>query len=147
MSLNELRANMAMIALKQNKTSIAKSLPPTKDALFHHCLRVCRQVRIWLQAPDAYINFPDLQDSGFEMIDGRLQLKWMSKPPLPNDRPLSCCEKHKGQCTQCVCILNRMSCTIFCQCSIDCSNRNSSHISTCNPPSTVVGLLLCRGID
>ncbi len=138
MSLNQLRANMAMLALKKNKSSIATSLPPTKDALFHHCLRVSRQVRIWLQAPEACMHYPDPEDSGFEMIDGRLRVKWISKLPLCNDRQLSSCGKHKGKCTRCVCILNEIPCTIFCQCSIDCPNRNLSHAITCNPSSTTV---------
>jgi len=143
-TLNELRANMAMVAFKQNKTSIATSLPPTQDALFHHCLRVCRQIRIWLQAPDAYINYPDVQDNGFEMVDGRLQVKWISKLPISNDHQLSCCGKHKGQCTRCTCIVHQMPCTIYCQCSIDCPNRNSlCTTTTYNPKLTKVNLYRC----
>ena len=146
-SVNELRANMAMTALKQNKTSIATSLPPTKDALFHHCLRVSRQVRIWLQSPDPCVNFPDLQDCGFEMVDGYLRVKWISELPQSNDRQLSCCGKHKGHCIRCVCITNQVSCTIFCQCSSDCPNRNSFPAVTSNPPRTMVCSLLCPVID
>ena len=146
-SINELRANMTMTALQQNKTSIATSLPPTKDALFQHCLRVSRQVRIWLQAPDPCVNFPNLQDCGFEMIDGNLRLKWMSELPQSNDRQLSCCGKHKGQCIRCVCISNQVPCTIFRQCSSDCPNRNSFPVVTSNQPRTMVCSLLCHVID
>jgi hypothetical protein len=133
---------MTMAALKQNKTSIAASLPPTHDSLFHHCLRVSRQVQIWLQAPNDFITYPDLEDSGFQMIDGRLQVKWMSKLPLSNDHRLSCCGKHKGQCTRCVCILNQLPCTIFCQCPIDCPNRKLSQTAVGNSQILMVSLLL-----
>lgn len=146
-SLNELRTNMAMTALKQNKTSIATSLPPTRDALFHHCLRVSRQVRIWLQAPDSYVNLPDLQQCGFEMVNGDLRVKWISESPLSNDRQLSCCGKHKGPCIRCVCITNQVLCTIFCQCSIDCPNRNSLSTVTSNLPRPMVCSLFYRIIN
>ncbi|CAF4094858.1 unnamed protein product [Rotaria sordida] len=131
-SINELRAIMAMNALKKNSTSIVTLLPPTQDALFYHCLRVSRQVQIWLQAPDGYIKYPDLEDSGFQIIDGRPEVKWTSKLPFPNDRQLSSCGKHKGKCTKCVCVLNQLPCTIFCQCSIDCQNRKSIQTVTAN---------------
>lgn len=133
---------MAMTALKQNKTSIAASLPPTHDSLFYHCLRVYRQVQIWLQAPDSYINYPDFEDTGFQMIEGRLQVKWTSKLAFPNDRQLLCCGKHKGQCIRCACILNKLPCTIFCQCPIDCKNRKLSP-TTCSSELITVNLLLC----
>jgi hypothetical protein len=113
---------MAMIAFKKNKSSIATSLPPTQDALYHHCLRVSLQIRIWLQAPEAIVDYPDPQNNGFEMINGRVQIKWISQLPLCKVRQLSCCTKHKGKCTRCICILNKMPCTIFCQCPLDCSN-------------------------
>ncbi|CAF1468756.1 unnamed protein product, partial [Rotaria sordida] len=121
--INQLRAIMAMAALKKNATSVAISLPPTKDSLFYHCLRTSRQVQIWIQAPDSYIKYPDLQESGFKIIDGRVQIQWTSKLPFPNDRLLTCCGKHKGKCIRCVCILNQLPCTIFCQCDFDCPNR------------------------
>ena len=143
-TLNELRVNMALAAFRQNKSSIVTSLPPTEDALFYHCLRVCRQVRIWLQAPDAYIDYPNVEENGFEIVDGSLQVKWISKLPISNDRQLSCCGKHKGQCTRCICIINQMPCTIFCQCSLDCPNRNSPHTNTHNTHPIMASLLFYR---
>ncbi|CAF4252684.1 unnamed protein product, partial [Rotaria sp. Silwood2] len=131
-SLNELRAAIAMTSLKQNKSSIVTSLPPTNDALFHHCLRVSRQVQIWLQAPDGYITYPAFEDSGFQVINNFLHVKWTSKLPFSNDRQLSCCGKHKGNCTRCVCILNQLPCTLFCQCPIDCPNRRLNPNEMCN---------------
>ncbi|CAF4865364.1 unnamed protein product [Rotaria sp. Silwood1] len=122
-SINQLRAIIAMVSLKKNTTNIAISLPPTKDSLFYHCLRTSRQVEIWIQAPDSYIKYPDLQESGFKIIDGRVEIQWTSKLPFPNDRLLTCYGKHKGKCTRCVCILNQLPCTIFCQCDFDCPNR------------------------
>ncbi|CAF1351034.1 unnamed protein product [Rotaria sp. Silwood1] len=142
-SINELRANMAMTALKKNSMSIAASLPPTHDSLFYHCLRVSRQVQIWLQAPDGYIKYPALEDSGYQMIDGHLQVQWTSKLPFPNDRQLSCCGKHKGQCTRCICIVNQLPCTIFCQCPADCSNRKLIHTATSNSQTIIVSSLFC----
>ncbi|CAF4405648.1 unnamed protein product, partial [Rotaria magnacalcarata] len=61
-AINELRANMTMTALKNNAISTAASLPPTQDSLFYHCLRISRQVQIWIQVPDNYIKYPKLED-------------------------------------------------------------------------------------
>jgi hypothetical protein len=140
--INELRVEMAMTAIIESKTSICESLPPTHDSLFHHCLRVCRQIQIWLQAPDGYINYPDFEDSGFEMIDGRLQIKWTSKLPFSNDPQLTCCGKHKGACIRCVCILNQLPCTIFCRCPTDCPNRKLNQTPSFNAQKKTVSLLL-----
>lgn len=129
---------MAMTFFKQNKTTIAASLPPTSDALFYHCLRVSRQVQIWLQAPDSYVTFPDFEHNGFQIINDLLHVKWTSKLPISNDRKLSCCGKHKGNCTRCVCILNRLPCTIFCQCPLDCPNRNLNQCGIGNTQAIMV---------
>ncbi|CAF3090354.1 unnamed protein product, partial [Rotaria sp. Silwood2] len=131
-SINQLRAIIAMVCLKKNATTIATSLPPTQDSLFYHCLRTSRQVQIWIQAPDSYIKYPDLQESGFKIIDGRVQIQWTSKLPFSNDRQLTCCGKHKGKCIRCVCIVNQLPCTIFCQCDFDCPNRALNQTSTTN---------------
>ncbi|CAF1515053.1 unnamed protein product [Rotaria magnacalcarata] len=131
-SINELRSLMAMAAFIKNATSIATSLPLTHDSLFYHCLRVSRQVAIWLQATNGYIGYPSLEESGFQIVDGRTQIQWKSKLAFPNDRQLSSCGKHKGKCTRCVCILNQLPCTIFCQCQMDCSNRKTSETATPN---------------
>ncbi|CAM4964899.1 unnamed protein product [Rotaria socialis] len=131
-SINELRSLMAMAAFKKNATSIATSLPPTHDSLFYHCLRVSRQVAIWLQATNGYIGYPSSEESGFQISDGRAQIQWKSKLAFPNDRQLSSRGKHKGKCTRCVCILNQLPCTIFCQCPMDCSNRKTSETATPN---------------
>ena len=132
---------MAMAALKKNATSIATSLPPTHDSLFYHCLRVSRQVAIWLQAANGYIDYPSLEESGFQIIDGHAQIQWTSKLAFPNDRQLSSCGKHKGKCTRCVCILNQLPCTIFCQCPMDCSNRKTSETATPNIHTMTVSFM------
>jgi hypothetical protein len=132
---------MALAALKQNKATIADTLPPTNDALFYHCLRVSRQVQIWLQAPDAIVKYPDMEQSGFQRIDGRLQIQWQSKLPLPNDDLLKCCGKHRGQCVRCACIRNGLACTIFCKCPMDCPNRKLARTdskSNTPRPTTVI---------
>lgn len=137
-SINELRAVMAMNALNKNSISIASSLPPTQDALFYHCLRISRQVQIWMQAPDGYIKYPDLEHSGYEMIDGRPQVKWTSKLPFPIDKWLSSCGKHKGQCTRWISVLHQLPCTMFRQCPDDCSNRKSIQTTTPNSQTSTV---------
>ena len=127
--MNELPVHMATNAFKQDKELIITSLPPTEDALFHHCLRVSQQVQIWLQALDAYINYPDVETSGFEMDNGCLQVKRVSKAPISKDLQLSSCTKHKGQYTQCVCITNKMLCSIYWRCPKNCPNRKVVHTS------------------
>lgn len=127
-----------MGSLKQNKASIAIYLPPTTDAWFFHCLRVSRQVQIWLQAPDGYIMYPEMNTIGFETIDGTTRIRWTSKPSLLNDPELSCCGKHKGACVKCICIRSQLPCTIFCQCSIDCPNRLINRTSSSESQRLVV---------
>ena len=82
-----------------------------------------RQVQIWIQASDSHIKYPDLEGSGFKVIDGRIQGQWTSKLPFLNDLQLACRGKHKEKYTRCACILNQLPCTIFCQCEIDCPNQ------------------------
>ncbi|CAF1936332.1 unnamed protein product, partial [Rotaria magnacalcarata] len=80
---------MTMTALKNNAISIAALLPPTQDSLFYHCLRTSRQVQIWIQAPDNYIKYPKLEDSGYQIVDDHVQVQWTSKLPFPNDQQLA----------------------------------------------------------
>ncbi|CAF2039924.1 unnamed protein product [Rotaria magnacalcarata] len=135
-AINELRANMAMTAVKNNAISIVASLPPTQDSLFYHCLRTSRQVQIWIQAPDNYIKYPKLEDSGYQIVNDHVQVQWTPKLSFPNDQQLACCGKHKCQCTRCVCVKNRLPCTIFCKCAVDCSNRKLNE--TVNSNSQIV---------
>ncbi|CAF1007322.1 unnamed protein product, partial [Didymodactylos carnosus] len=124
LSVDTLRAIMAMNALKQKKKAIAPTLPPTSDALLYHCLRVSRQIQIWKNAMDNYINYPELTDCGFETVNDRLEIKWTSKLPFPNDPGLKTCGKCKGNCHKCNCGQNYQPCTIYCQCSAQvCENR------------------------
>ncbi|CAF1462449.1 unnamed protein product [Didymodactylos carnosus] len=82
-SIDALRAVMAMNALKQNKKNIASTLPPTSDALLYHSLRVSRQIQIWQHALDAHIKYPELIHSGYEMVDNCLKTKWTTKRLFP----------------------------------------------------------------
>ncbi|CAM4850740.1 unnamed protein product, partial [Rotaria magnacalcarata] len=54
-----------------------------------------RQVQIWIQAPDNYIKYPKLEDSGYQIVDDHVQVQWTSKLPFPNDQQLACCGNDK----------------------------------------------------
>ncbi|CAF1172294.1 unnamed protein product [Didymodactylos carnosus] len=69
------------------------------------------------------ILYPELTDRGFEMLDGRLKIKWTSKLPIPTDPGLHTCGKCKGDCLNCSCGRNGLPCTPYCLCDkVRCSN-------------------------
>lgn len=74
------------------------------------------------------------------MVNGRLQVKWTSKLPFPTDKRLSSCGKHKGQCIRCVCVLNQLPCTVFCDCPNDCINRKSIQNTAYDSQASAVSL-------
>ncbi|CAF2862598.1 unnamed protein product [Rotaria sp. Silwood2] len=83
LSIDNIRAAMAISALRKGNKSIVLTLPPSSDALFHHCRRASRQYQIWRNAHIANIPYPEL--FGFENINNNTKIKWTTKNPLPED--------------------------------------------------------------
>ena len=60
-----------------------RQLPPTKDALKQHLLRVNYQATIWQMAMCPLIKALSPHGSGWIVQDNRLEIKWMENPTAP----------------------------------------------------------------
>ncbi|CAF3490847.1 unnamed protein product [Rotaria sordida] len=133
-SLDELRAMMAEVRMKdRTRTNIASSLPPSTSSFHHHCLRAARQVKIWLDCLDLNPTTPSMLDSGYKNVDGidRFKIKWNDLPDQPSDFRLITCGDCKSNCRRCKCWKNNISCTIYCKCNVDsCINQPSAQSIT-----------------
>ncbi|CAF1443747.1 unnamed protein product, partial [Rotaria sp. Silwood1] len=131
LSIDNIRAAMAISALRKGNKSIVLTLPPSSDALFHHCRRASRQYQIWRNAHIANIPYPEL--FGFENINNDIKIKWTTKNPLPEDNFLFHSCKCKGSCEKiCKCGKYSQPCTLYCSCdATKCCNRSSisQHLS------------------
>ncbi|CAF0950439.1 unnamed protein product, partial [Didymodactylos carnosus] len=104
-TLDELRSQMAMTALKRNSKNIALCLPPTSDAFQLHCKRVQRQLMIWIQSLESNIVYPPYVNNGYE-LNG--EIIWKSKSTMPKLDvtqliPIPCQGKNcqDGTCKKC----------------------------------------------
>jgi hypothetical protein len=91
-SINTLRGLMAA------STSFPK-LPPTKDALKQHCLRVHYQTKVWLNAMVPCPQLPPIEEFGWHMDEkGEVLPVLTTLPPLPEKLTvLTSCGCKKGK--------------------------------------------------
>ncbi|CAF3953138.1 unnamed protein product, partial [Rotaria sp. Silwood1] len=131
-SLDELRAMMAEVRMKdRTRTNIASSLPPSTSSFHQHCLRAARQVKIWLDCLDSNPTTPSMLDSGYKNVDSidRFKIKWNDLPDQPSDSRLITCGDCKTNCKRCKCWKNNISCTIYCKCNVDsCINQPNTQV-------------------
>ncbi len=131
---------MAASAFKQNRSSfVAPTLPPTSNAFYHHCQRSARQIQIWYQVYLSDMTIEPIDKwEGYETVEGRIQLKWLSISHLPSDPRLSVCGKCSSSCQRCSCAKKGIVCTLLCKCSIaKCQNRNHVCIEYCSRLSNI----------
>ena len=64
-----------------NTTSDA--LPPNSDCLLKHIERANLQAACWSQSLTPQQNLPSAVDNGWKMIDGQLDIDWMSRTMAP----------------------------------------------------------------
>ncbi|CAF1529697.1 unnamed protein product, partial [Didymodactylos carnosus] len=132
-TLNQLRKTTAIKGIKQTKQQIAGDLPPTSDAFNLHCFRAWKQVYTWKQAFETFINQLPLEDFGYENVDGRTRIKWITGAQQPSDPSLSTCACTSGCKKRCKCGSNGVKCTIFCKCVLEiCQNRLPHDITQSN---------------
>ena len=99
-------------------------LPPTKDSLILHIKRANYQAAIHRLSLCQHINAPSPTDHGWEVVDDKLKMKWMTLPPTPDDvlHVLSCgCPKTSCETARCKCRAAGSICTDMCKCQ-NCHN-------------------------
>jgi hypothetical protein len=101
-----------------------KKMPPTLDSLMLHIRRANYQARIHKLALQAITNAPSPSNHGWTIIQGELEVKWMTLDPAPNAllNVSKCrCRVTKCRTNQCSCRAANVSCIEICVC-VDCDN-------------------------
>lgn len=111
-SVNQLRKQM-FCQRYQN----VEMIPPTQNALYHHCQRALYQSSIWISAHDSQVREPDPCLYGWKETDGKLLPRWMSVPQVAS----VCQELVKCGCKRpcsraCSCFKKGLPCTALCKC-------------------------------
>ena len=74
----------------KQKATEPQRLPPTRDALLLHCKRVSYATAVIKRSLQNSPAIPRPYDGyGWELEDGRLEIKWMLLPPAPDARNVS----------------------------------------------------------
>ena len=60
-------------------------LPPCHDVLIQHIKRVSYQTHIWQRSLDQFIRVDSPVGNGWFMDDSRLDIKWMTCNPVPDE--------------------------------------------------------------
>jgi hypothetical protein len=131
-SINTLRGLMAA------STSFPK-LPPTKDALKQHCLRVHYQTKVWLNAMVPCPQLPPIEEFGWYMDEkGEVLPVLTTLPPLPEKLTVltSCGCKKDCASKVCTCKKSKLGCIGACKCMAQKSCRNALTITAASslPP-------------
>ena len=81
--VNQLRHDLAMIKFKSSNNSLSSFegtdlcfLPPCQESLVMHIKRANYQTFIWKNANVAFQELPSVQESGWRLEDGTLQVLW-----------------------------------------------------------------------
>ena len=114
----------------KKKSPEPQQLPPTRDALLCHMKRVNYVTAVIKSSltPSPFIPMP-CEDYGWIVKDGKLQIQWMLRKPVPDDliELVSCnCRKSKCSNNQCVCKSHGLPCTDLCNCDI-CENQSEDN--------------------
>ena len=102
-------------------------LPPTCDSLLQHIRRSNYQAVIWLQSLQAEMDIPPVNENGWRVSDGELEIVWMTTPPMPDSllECINCGCKTGCQTQRCSCLKCALKCTGICSC-VGCSNGRYS---------------------
>ncbi|KAK5640297.1 hypothetical protein RI129_011108 [Pyrocoelia pectoralis] len=108
-------------------------LPPTLGSLRQHCLRAHYQTKIWLNSnvPRLERILPDLERSGWKIVDKKVEAILTTSPVLPEDKSvLNTCNCKKG-CTGSLrsCKKRNICCIGSCKCmaQVTCANKKLEH--------------------
>eukprot|EP00117_Sycon_ciliatum_P011469 scpid92552/ scgid12936/ len=106
-------------------------LPPCKDALVKHTARANYQAEIWRKSLEAQPDIPPpfTAHHGWKLVDGKLQVDWLSLEPAPKALMgvVKCGCKTGCDGGRCSCKAQSLHCTDVCGCSAadSCQNRAS----------------------
>jgi hypothetical protein len=99
------------------------ALPPNSDCLKKHIEKANLQAASWSLTLTHQQNLPSAVDNGWKLIDGQLEIDWMTRAPAP-DMLLNCihCKCKTGCKTmRCSCIKAGLKCSEACGC-VSCEN-------------------------
>lgn len=115
--------------------STERQLPPTSDALFYHTQRANYQTAIWKRSHLQDMESPQPAGHGWNLIDGKLTVKWMDKPPAPPSilQSIACgCKKtHCTETSNCSCRKAGLQCTDLCQCEVCVNAEDADDLQLC----------------
>ena len=118
--VDELRCKMFC----KGKNVQSHQLPPTRASLENHVKRANYEAYIWKCALDPQSLDIALENQGWQLRDGQLEIVWTVLAPAPEAvMELVCCGSH-GTCLtrRCSCVSNGLPCTEVCSCSDQCAN-------------------------
>ena len=100
------------------------TMPCTRNVLKQHVKRVAFQARIWWLALEPIIANPSITDFGWRVVDGNVNVVWMTLPPAPEGvlENVSCGCKSGCSTKRCVCKKADLGCTSMCSCTSNCQN-------------------------
>eukprot|EP00112_Aurelia_sp_Birch-Aquarium-sp1_P020752 Seg542.2 transcript_id=Seg542.2/GoldUCD/mRNA.D3Y31 product="hypothetical protein" protein_id=Seg542.2/GoldUCD/D3Y31 len=100
------------------------SMPCTRNVLRQHVKRVVFQARIWWLALEPITATPSITDFGWSVVDGNVNVVWMTLPPAPEGvlENVSCGCKSGCATKRCVCKKADLACTSMCSCTSNCQN-------------------------
>ena len=100
-------------------------MPCTRNVLYHHLMRVNFQTFVWKQAISSVVNLPNIQNAGWRVAGGNMEILWMSIPIAPEGlvENTHCSCKSGCNSRRCLCSKANLKCTSVCRCS-GCENRN-----------------------
>ena len=111
-SINELRQK---IFCQRNQNP--ELIPPTQNALFHHCQRALYQASVWASANVAEMTAPDPLEYGWKKVEQRLLPVWMSIPEVSTAcQILVKCTCKRACGNSCSCKKKSLNCTALCKC-------------------------------
>lgn len=95
----------------------------TSDALYLHCLRASAQTYLWKNAFQPLFELIDYTLFGYEVQDGNLCPRQMTKPSLPESLINPCKCNSDCRAMSCNCKKSGLICSLMCKCvSNDCKN-------------------------
>ena len=100
------------------------SMPCTRNVLGQHVKRVVFQVCIWRLALEPIMAIPSITDFGWSVVDGNVNVVWMTLPPAPEGvlENVSCGCKSGCSTKRCACKKADLACTSMCSCTSNCQN-------------------------
>ncbi|CAF0758845.1 unnamed protein product [Didymodactylos carnosus] len=94
----------------KSSKSFLERLPPTSDGFSQHLIRANVQINVWFQACESDIDYPELNNNGYEKVNNELVIKWKTLESHPKLTGCKC----KTNCKTCQC--KNSSCTFLCKC-------------------------------